>query len=152
MMGAYTCGLSDGSEQQLADLCDHWGFMSRDQLRSCLDKAHFRLCYCAEENGGCWVGGLLATTSSESSDICFIFVQQSLRRSGIGRLLYQFFLSKIIDSSGYHEVFLEVRPSNRSAISFYRSLGMEKIGVRKSYYSDGEDALLFRREYQASEV
>jgi len=38
-------------------------------------------------------------------------------------------------------VLLEVRRTNRPAIRLYRSLGFSAIGVRRRYYSDGEDAI-----------
>jgi [ribosomal protein S18]-alanine N-acetyltransferase len=37
---------------------------------------------------------------------------------------------------------LEVRPSNRRAITLYRRLGYETLGRRPRYYADGEDALV----------
>lgn len=44
--------------------------------------------------------------------------------------------------------FLEVRTSNAGAIALYKRYGFEQVGVRKGYYPDnGEDALLFRRDF-----
>ena len=43
-------------------------------------------------------------------------------------------------------LFLEVRPSNRSAVQAYKKIGFKQIGERKDYYptADGrEDALVF---------
>ncbi len=37
---------------------------------------------------------------------------------------------------------LEVRPSNRRAVTLYRFLGYTVLGRRPHYYSDGEDALV----------
>jgi ribosomal-protein-alanine N-acetyltransferase len=45
-------------------------------------------------------------------------------------------------------VLLEVRPSNKAAISLYRKCGFNEIGVRSNYYpaADGrEDALILAR-------
>lgn len=43
-------------------------------------------------------------------------------------------------------VTLEVRPSNRSAISLYETYGFRSYGHRKGYYSDnGEDAMIMWR-------
>ncbi|MGK2954960.1 MAG: ribosomal protein S18-alanine N-acetyltransferase [Solirubrobacterales bacterium] len=39
-------------------------------------------------------------------------------------------------------VTLEVRPSNRSAIALYETFGFRSYGYRKSYYSNGEDAMI----------
>lgn len=44
---------------------------------------------------------------------------------------------------------LEVRASNAGAISFYEALGMECIGRRPRYYSDREDALIFKGSIDA---
>lgn len=39
---------------------------------------------------------------------------------------------------------LEVRASNTGAHAFYERIGLEKLGVRPRYYSDREDAFLYR--------
>ncbi|KAI3428031.1 hypothetical protein D9Q98_006417 [Chlorella vulgaris] len=39
-------------------------------------------------------------------------------------------------------VLLEVRASNESALRLYCSLGFERVGLRRRYYADGEDAVL----------
>ena len=50
------------------------------------------------------------------------------------------------------EVDLEVRASNRPALSFYRSLGFEETGRRPRYYLDpAEDAILMRLQLEPSE-
>jgi ribosomal protein S18 acetylase RimI-like enzyme len=43
---------------------------------------------------------------------------------------------------GAHRVTLEVRPSNQVAHKLYRKYGFEFSGMRKGYYSDGEDGWL----------
>ena len=50
------------------------------------------------------------------------------------------------------EAFLEVRPSNVSAIRPYQRIGFEQIGIRRGYYQapDGrEDAIVLKRELAA---
>lgn len=73
-----------------------------------------------------------------------VVVDHCARRQGLGRLL-------LIDGFEWMQQFgaqrcvLEVRVSNSSAISLYRSLGFSEDGIRKNYYplgSDREDALL----------
>lgn len=49
-------------------------------------------------------------------------------------------------SIGAGSLYLEVRESNRSARGFYQSLGFVPVRVKKQYYSNGEDAILMRRE------
>ena len=51
------------------------------------------------------------------------------------------------------DVFLEVRPSNPTAIRLYESLGFARVGVRKAYYqaSGGrEDAWVYRLALSAA--
>jgi ribosomal-protein-alanine N-acetyltransferase len=37
---------------------------------------------------------------------------------------------------------LEVGSGNRAALALYRALGFQTTGVRRGYYSNGEDALI----------
>ena len=66
------------------------------------------------------------------------------QRHGHGRAL----LSEIVRvarAQGAHQVFLEVRPSNRAAQALYRRFGFRPVATRRSYYParDGrEDALV----------
>lgn len=45
---------------------------------------------------------------------------------------------------------LEVRASNQTAIALYQKLEFLPIGVRRKYYSDGEDALVMMRSLRRS--
>ena len=45
-------------------------------------------------------------------------------------------------------VFLECRPSNRSALKLYKSEGYNEIGIRKNYYpapNGAEDAIMLAK-------
>jgi ribosomal-protein-alanine N-acetyltransferase len=44
------------------------------------------------------------------------------------------------DNYGAEAVYLEVRVSNKEAISLYKKLGFEEVRIVKEYYRDGEDA------------
>lgn len=63
-------------------------------------------------------------------------------------------LRRIMDdarSAGAVRLLLEVRPSNRQAIAFYRYFGFSQIGLRRAYYpaaTGREDALVFDKELQ----
>ena len=60
-------------------------------------------------------------------------------------------LSRLLNSLSDHKlesVFLEVRPSNKTAINLYGKNGFEIVGRRKNYYSTfngREDALVMKR-------
>ncbi|MFN8901906.1 MAG: ribosomal protein S18-alanine N-acetyltransferase, partial [Lysobacteraceae bacterium] len=77
--------------------------------------------------------------------LCIDPVQQG---RGLGRRL----LRRMIDLARWHmadRVFLEVRPSNPTAIALYRSEGFNEIGTRPRYYpaKDGrEDAIVMAME------
>lgn len=56
-------------------------------------------------------------------------------------------VKKVAVQNGAASMFLEVRPSNVHALSFYRRRGFEQIGLRKGYYPAAqgrEDAIVMR--------
>jgi len=75
-----------------------------------------------------------------------ISVVEAAQGQGAGRVL----LSRMCDEarrSGATQCFLEVRPSNTTALSLYEHFGFEPIGRRRGYYPapDGrEDAIVMR--------
>jgi ribosomal-protein-alanine N-acetyltransferase len=69
-----------------------------------------------------------------------VAVSPQRRRAGVARNL----ISRLVEEGGGRLPFtLEVRVSNRPAISMYKRLGFRSSGVRPRYYQDnGEDALI----------
>ena len=66
------------------------------------------------------------------------------RRRGIGSMLLQQGLTRA-GERGARRASLEVRPSNESALAFYRACGFTIAGVRRGYYPEtGEDALVMQ--------
>ncbi|MEW6006964.1 MAG: ribosomal protein S18-alanine N-acetyltransferase [bacterium] len=63
------------------------------------------------------------------------------RRRGIGSLLLLHLMEMAKVKKG-KMMFLEVRRSNISAISFYHKHNFKETGVRKGYYEDREDAIV----------
>lgn len=55
------------------------------------------------------------------------------RCRGIGRRMLEHMLDRAA-GAGMAEAFLEVRPSNTTAIRLYQSLGFEQVGTRRGYY------------------
>jgi len=80
----------------------------------------------------------------EEAHITTFAIHPDYRRQGFGKKLIQYALNLIMNQ-GCHEVFLEVRVSNFPAQNLYRSLGFSSIGIRKKYYSDGEDAIIMKK-------
>lgn len=63
---------------------------------------------------------------------------------GLGRALLAHFITRARRDEAL-QMFLEVRPSNRSAIKLYAGTGFREIAVRRGYYPAGngrEDAIL----------
>ncbi len=67
-------------------------------------------------------------------------VREEFRRMGLSKRLLGFVLP-FMREKGVEDIFLEVRKSNKAAISLYESFGFRVFYERKDYYVD-EDALV----------
>ena len=77
-------------------------------------------------------------------EISTIGVVPEERGKGWSKILLQ----RVIDecaAAEVPEIFLEVRPSNAPALALYKRFGFKEAGLRKKYYSDGEDAVIMVR-------
>ena len=77
-----------------------------------------------------------------SGDITNVAVLPECRGNGYGKKLVEA-LQKEAKTQGIQSLFLEVRVSNAIAIALYEKCGFKRINIRKKYYSDGEDALIY---------
>jgi len=91
-----------------------------------------------------YVGAVFAYDSADIVNVC---VEKSFRKQSIGTVIL-FTLIEHLKNKGVEHVYLEVRRSNSPAIGLYEKLGFKKAGERKAYYEDGEDALVYRYDYQ----
>ena len=74
-------------------------------------------------------------------------VAEAYRCRGIGRQLLNSLIERA-GAAGMADAYLEVRPSNTSAIRLYLALGFEQVGMRRGYYqatNGREDAAVLRR-------
>lgn len=77
-------------------------------------------------------------------DLLNIAVSASARRQGIGRILIQA-LCELAQKEEIAHYILEVREQNASAIAFYESLGMIRVGCRRDFYrAPADNALLYQ--------
>ena len=124
-------------------------FWKVDELFESLKRPEVMLFYLVDGTKDMrWVGVLVATILFETAEILFVFVAPSNRRSGNASTLYNEFLnaiSKTGHTDSVSDIFLEVRPSNFSAVNFYKKLGFIELKRRRSYYSDGEDAIVMKK-------
>ncbi len=84
----------------------------------------------------------------EEAEIVNVAVDKLFRRQGIGRAMLEE-LMRIGEKQGAFAYTLEVRASNRPAISLYESLGFENFGIRKNFYEKPvEDAVIMWRHWK----
>ncbi len=89
--------------------------------------------------------GILSVGAGEAH-ILNVCVRPEFRCRGFGRRLVTglFDLARSLEAA---DLFLEVRPSNVTAIRLYQSLGLSQVGLRRGYYqaeNGREDAIVMR--------
>ena len=95
------------------------------------------------------VGYAVLSIAAGEAHILNICVEPSLRARGLGANLLDELLLRARAAS-VREVFLEVRPSNESAIALYKKKGFVQIANRPAYYQahDGrEDAAVLSKKF-----
>lgn len=92
-------------------------------------------------------GYFLLMPAVDDMHLLNITVRPDLQGRGIGRQLLDRICCQTCEA-GIAAVLLEVRPSNLNALSVYRHLGFQQIGIRKNYYPAAgetrEDAIVMR--------
>ena len=78
------------------------------------------------------------------AELLRIAVAPEAQGQGLGRVLLEA-CQRDLAAEGLVHLFLEVRPTNASALRLYEACGWELCGRRHRYYTNGEDALLFQR-------
>ncbi len=82
----------------------------------------------------------------EEAHITNIAVSKKCRRRHVGEALFVTIVEECYKNMAKY-ITLEVRISNRPAISLYEKYGFKSLGVRKGYYQDNnEDALIMWTE------
>jgi ribosomal-protein-alanine N-acetyltransferase len=113
--------------QALSPEASHW--QPRDYL------AHeFAVAVCEDRVAGFIVARRLDEAENE---ILNLAVDPARRRAGIGR--------RLVDEIRLHcpgAIWLEVRESNRTARSFYQSLGFQEFSVRLKYYEQPPESAI----------
>ena len=96
-----------------------------------------------------WKAFMLAEVGPFSTDLLYIYVTPESRRSGLGRTLMAHLMTDLQKKPAQEALFLEVRVGNQAAQKLYKDMGMSQIGQRRAYYSNGEDALVFKKEFSS---
>lgn len=114
---------------------------SLDSIETELLNEDKKLYYVVEDGNGV-VGYAGAWLVYDEGQITNIAIRPSARRQGFGAKLTSALIEECF-KRGMHEIFLEVRIFNLSALSLYRQLGFTVKGMRKNYYSEPkEDAYI----------
>jgi ribosomal-protein-alanine N-acetyltransferase len=134
----------------LAPLCDEWTATgSFWNLESCLETMGGNNVLSAaaigtETHSKNWVGWYLATCAGADCELLFIYTARANRGQGIANKLLNDLILRARATEGVESLFLEVRVSNTSAIRLYEKCGFVRQSIRPRYYSNGEDALVYR--------
>jgi ribosomal-protein-alanine N-acetyltransferase len=102
--------------------------------------------FVAEEDGNivgfCGIHAVL-----DEGHIMNVAVKPEYRGRGVGEAL----LRTMIAQTDLEAYTLEVRVSNRAAISLYKRLDFETVGIRPEYYIDEDALIMWRRKPVLSE-
>lgn len=92
--------------------------------------------------GDCVVGFVIVKNNIDSWEIMQIVIDKQYQRQGLAK---QLLTHVIMEAKKNHiqKIQLEVRESNHPVISLYKKIGFVETGLRKKYYSNGENAVLF---------
>jgi ribosomal-protein-alanine N-acetyltransferase len=99
-------------------------------FRDCLRVGY--VCRVVTVNDGIIGYGVMSVGAGEAH-ILNLCIGESHRCRGVGRRLLSYLVERGA-AAGMSEAFLEVRPSNTSAIRLYLSAGFEQVGMRRGYY------------------
>jgi ribosomal-protein-alanine N-acetyltransferase len=91
-----------------------------------------------------WSGLVFLSINGLFAEVLYIYVDPEFRNQGIGTDLFSKLVRIVFDDHKTENLFLEVRVSNIGAQKLYEKFGMKKSKVKRSYYSDGEDALVYQ--------
>ena len=117
---------------------------SESIFKDCL---HVGYCCWVLEHEGMVVAHGVMTIAAGESHVLNICVHKDYQKMGFGRRLLEYLLNLALERD-VNMTFLEVRPSNFSAIKLYLDMGFDEIGTRRNYYPakmGREDALIFAR-------
>ena len=123
-----------------SDFDDFW---NENILKSELENENSYYIVAKENDDIVGFGGLWK--SIDDIHITNIVTKKILRNKGIGKAI----LNELINQAkvfGYNIITLEVNETNSTAISLYKKFGFEKVGIRKKYYNNTDNAIIMNLE------
>ena len=147
----YYRGLAD-EKTALAQLSSEWSpeeFWPYEEFQVSLRIPGTFLLYQVEDRQ--WVSMALGRALGGEVELFYIYVSQTARRRGLGEQLLREFCSHSLRDWAAERIFLEVRSSNHAAQALYKKQSFQPLALRKRYYRDGEDALIFEKTVRIGE-
>jgi ribosomal-protein-alanine N-acetyltransferase len=99
------------------------------------------------EYSGVVAGYVCVTSLFEEAQILDVAVVPDMRGRGIALMLMECAIG-LAQDKGAEVMSLEVRSTNRAAISLYERLGFRQSGLRVRYYEGIDDAVLMEKNLQ----
>src|ERR1700758_2803239 len=121
---------SDVAEVVAIERCSYQFPWSEGIFRDCLRVGY--VCRVVTVGRQVSAYGVMSVGAGEAH-ILNLCVGEAYRCRGVGKRLLGVLIERGA-AAGMSEAFLEVRPSNTSAIRLYLSLGFEQVGMRRGYY------------------
>lgn len=90
------------------------------------------------------IGYALMMMVLDEAHLLNLSIAKPYQKQGLGRLLLEHMI-EMAKNQGATDMFLEVRPSNISAIALYENIGFNEMAIRRGYYpahNGREDAVL----------
>lgn len=90
------------------------------------------------------IGYALMMMVLDEAHLLNLSITQGYQKQGLGRLLLEHMI-QVAKKQKAANMFLEVRPSNISAIALYENIGFNEMAIRRGYYpaqNGREDAVL----------
>lgn len=134
----------------LSTICQEWGpsdFWPYEEFLVSLRIPGTFLLY--QEEQGAWLSLALGRALGGEVELFYIYVSHSARRRGLADQLLSEFCDHALRDWAADRIMLEVRPSNVPALALYLKYGFEKTALRKRYYQNGEDALIYEKTLKA---
>ncbi|HRX91873.1 MAG TPA: ribosomal protein S18-alanine N-acetyltransferase [Candidatus Izemoplasmatales bacterium] len=98
-----------------------------------------------DETTGRLAGHVSLWIDLKNAQILNLYVLPEYQHRGLGDEIMKFCLDYLA-TYRVENITLEVRPSNQRARSMYEKFGFRQAAVRRNYYDNGEDALLYLRK------
>jgi ribosomal-protein-alanine N-acetyltransferase len=136
--------VAEVSEIEAASYRDPWSENSFREVRILSDTSWVALA------DGEVAGYLITQWVLDEIHVLNIAVRPDRRQQRIASMLLDM-LFTLAQRRGMRDMFLEVRMSNTAAQQTYRKLGFSTLATRKSYYPDGEDALVMYRRLESAQ-